>query len=335
MTRREFDIVPFRFRETNSWRTERPTSQTPSQARVAGLPVPGPWPAATRFDQLRQRSMDRILNRVEGGGLGADGTMIAPSRDARDLSGFPEFETLELEPPTSTPILSQGSRGPAVIDLQDRLAAAGFSPGAADGIFGSLTDAAVRSFQRAKDLAVDGIVGPLTWSALGAVGGASPGVSPPVSPGGDPTIEALNLTEPARSSAYLIKAKHPWVIFTSGRRDPARQASAMAGNIVSNRKWIEQTYADNPVSRAAQAWVDSHPEARTQQAIAAGLLGVFQGFSPAELGHLSYHLSGLAFDIHPVPSQLAAISTTIRSLPRLKEFLTKEGGLTIWHVGLA
>ena len=25
MTRREFDIVPFRFRETNSWRTERPT----------------------------------------------------------------------------------------------------------------------------------------------------------------------------------------------------------------------------------------------------------------------------------------------------------------------
>ena len=231
--------------------------------------------------------------------------------------------------------MSQGSRGPAVIDLQDRLAAAGFSPGAADGIFGSLTDAAVRWFQRAKDLAVDGIVGPLTWSALGAVGGASPGVSPPVSPGGDPTIEALNLTEPARSSAYLIKAKHPWVIFTSGRRDPARQASAMAGNVVSNRKWIEQTYADNPVSRAAQAWVDSHPEARTQQAIAAGLLGVFQGFSPAELGHLSYHLSGLAFDIHPVPSQLAAISTTIRSLPRLKEFLTKEGGLTIWHVGLA
>jgi len=209
MTRRGFDIVPFRFRETNSWGTERPTSQTPSQARAAGLPVPGPWPAATRFDQLRQRSMYRILNGVEGGGPGVDGTMIAPPRGARDLSEFPEFETLELESPTSTPILSQGSRGSTVFDLQDRLAAAGSSPGAADGIFGSLTDAAVRSFQRAKDLTVDGIVGPLTWSALGAVGGVSPGASPPVSPGLDPTIEALDLTEPARSSAYLIKAKHP------------------------------------------------------------------------------------------------------------------------------
>jgi len=293
------------------------------------------WPAATRSEQLRHRSIYRVPNRVEGGGLGVEGSISVPPRGARDLSELYEFATLELESPTSTPILSQGSRGAAVIDLQGRLAAAGFSPGAADGIFGSLTDATVRSFQRARGLAVDGVVGPLTWAALGAVGRMSPGTSPPVSPGVDPTIEALNLAEPARSSAYLIKAKHPWVIFTSGRRDPARQASAMAGNVVSSRKWIEQTYADNTVSRAAQAWVDNHPEARTQQAIAAGLLGVFRGFSPAELGHLSYHLSGLAFDIHPVPSQLAAISTTIRSLPRLKEFLTKEGGLTIWHVGFA
>jgi peptidoglycan hydrolase-like protein with peptidoglycan-binding domain len=335
MTGREFDIVPFRFQETSAWGTERRTGQTQCQAGAARLPVHGPWPAATRFDQLRRRSMYRTLNTIEGGGLGVDGTMSAAPRGARDLSETREFETLELESPTSTPILSQGSRGPAVTDLQGRLAAAGFSPGAADGIFGSLTDAAVRSFQRARDLAADGIVGPLTWAALGVVGGSSPPTSPPVRPGTDPTIEALNLAEPARSSAYLIKAKHPWVIFTSGRRDPARQASAMAGNVVSNRKWIGQTYANNPVSRAAQAWVDKHPEARTQQAIAAGLLGVFQGFSPADLGRLSYHLSGLAFDIHPVPSQLAAISSTIRKLPRLKEFLTKEGGLTIWHVGLA
>lgn len=60
---------------------------------------------------------------------------------------------------------------------------------------------------------------------------------------------------------------------------------------------------------------------------------MFKQFSPRDLGRLSYHLSGLAFDVKPEPSQAAAFWATVRSLPGLKEHFDKEGGLTIWHVG--
>jgi hypothetical protein len=65
------------------------------------------------------------------------------------------------------PVIRRGSRGQPVSNAQSRLARAGFSPGPIDGMFGQMTDAAVRAFQRARGLTVDGIVGPQTWGALG------------------------------------------------------------------------------------------------------------------------------------------------------------------------
>jgi GH24 family phage-related lysozyme (muramidase) len=64
------------------------------------------------------------------------------------------------------PVLRLRSRGEPVKRLQAALAGKGFSPGPADGDFGPKTERAVREFQRAKGLAVDGIVGPQTWAAL-------------------------------------------------------------------------------------------------------------------------------------------------------------------------
>lgn len=56
-----------------------------------------------------------------------------------------------------------GSRGADVVTLQKRL---NLQP---DGIFGLLTDEAVREFQKANGLTVDGIVGAKTWAKLGTL----------------------------------------------------------------------------------------------------------------------------------------------------------------------
>ncbi len=71
--------------------------------------------------------------------------------------------------PTGTispwPLVRQGDQHHPVPTLQYLLRARGHSI-TVDGIFGPQTDATVRGFQQQKGLAVDGIVGPDTWSAL-------------------------------------------------------------------------------------------------------------------------------------------------------------------------
>jgi hypothetical protein len=96
----------------------------------------------------------------------------------------------EFEFESSRPTLRRGSRGDAVVELQRKLSAAGFSPGPIDGVFGSMTDSAVRSFQRARALVVDGIVGPLTWGALDAGSGGSVTPRPPATSSGTWQIPA-------------------------------------------------------------------------------------------------------------------------------------------------
>ncbi|HAJ60428.1 MAG TPA: peptidoglycan-binding protein [Cyanobacteria bacterium UBA8543] len=64
-------------------------------------------------------------------------------------------------------LLKEGSSGPVVKQLQQRLQEKGFNPGSIDGVFGLGTKAAVRAFQKANGLEPDGMVGQQTWKALG------------------------------------------------------------------------------------------------------------------------------------------------------------------------
>jgi peptidoglycan hydrolase-like protein with peptidoglycan-binding domain len=94
--------------------------------------------------------------------------------------------TLSAASSPSQPTLKLGSSGASVKTLQQALANAGFSPGSVDGQFGPKTAAAVKSFQSAKGLVADGIVGPKTWAKLTA----APSAPAPSAPGGSgPTLK--------------------------------------------------------------------------------------------------------------------------------------------------
>jgi peptidoglycan hydrolase-like protein with peptidoglycan-binding domain len=70
-----------------------------------------------------------------------------------------------ITPTANTPVMGLGALGDLVVWAQEHLATAGYTI-PIDGDFGPETQAAVESFQAAKGLAVDGIVGPATWGAL-------------------------------------------------------------------------------------------------------------------------------------------------------------------------
>ena len=81
-----------------------------------------------------------------------------------------EFDVGESEPSTDDPTLRNCDHGTAVTRLQQALKNLGFDPGPVDGSFGIKTDAAVRKYQAARGLKVDGIVGPKTWAKIHADG---------------------------------------------------------------------------------------------------------------------------------------------------------------------
>lgn len=100
-----------------------------------------------------------------------------------------------FSPASAAPTLRVGARGQAVADLQRRLTAAGFDPGGVDGSFGPRTLAAVRAYQAARGLEVDGVVGPQTWGSLR--GASAP--TPPPAASGSPTLRFGARGEAVRS----------------------------------------------------------------------------------------------------------------------------------------
>ncbi len=98
-------------------------------------------------DSLTFRMVDLLLFACKG-----SAALLNPLGD----DGTPAIEVIEL---------NRGDKSPFVEIMQHLLRARGFGL-TADGVFGKVTEKAVRTFQGNQGIGVDGIVGPVTWSRL-------------------------------------------------------------------------------------------------------------------------------------------------------------------------
>lgn len=170
----------------------KPLSLTPTFVAVTtgqaadylvGTAVGSGWPTLTRgpnpsWPKATVRSLQYLLN-AQGADLGVDG-VFGPLTDAAVRSfqtahGLAADGTVAGQSwPALITGLSRGMSGQAVRAVQDQLNSRGARL-AVDGIFGSLTQRSLFSFQHAVGLGVDGIVGPVTWRKL--LSGAVPPIA--------------------------------------------------------------------------------------------------------------------------------------------------------------
>ncbi len=95
--------------------------------------------------------------------------VMAAERSPEGKEALKRFDaTLKAQSPTSSSTGSNSLQNANVRTSQDQLTALGFDTGGSDGIAGPKTAAAVRAFQEANGLTVDGIIGPQTLRALEA-----------------------------------------------------------------------------------------------------------------------------------------------------------------------
>lgn len=144
----------------------------------------------------------------------------APLLASRDTLGFakiyngsgePEVYAAKLESwlrklggGASPVVLRLGARGPEVRKLQEALALLGYMPAVEiDDAFGPGTDAAVRRWQAASGLTVDGVVGARSWAELSAA--KPPAVQQSAQPGLDLTAVGGKIAAGAGAVTATVK----------------------------------------------------------------------------------------------------------------------------------
>ena len=109
---------------------------------------------------MTEMSADRIRSFQQERGLTVTGELNEATKQALEEARWKLGDrSLYLQP---SPMM----RGDDVAALQSRLTEMGFNCGRVDAIFGEMTEAAVKEFQKSAGIKVDGKCGPATIIAL-------------------------------------------------------------------------------------------------------------------------------------------------------------------------
>ncbi len=190
------------------------------------------WEAQGTIDTLPTNSKGLVLHRVVNGvtehtaiclgdgteaeALGHQYGVVRRSMIGRSFTHWAKFRGLDEEEETTMPdipttpvdrthdTIRKDAKGPTVAEMQGRLIRYGIIVNGnqikADGIFGPITETALKTFQGLNALTVDGVCGPATWALLLK----DPDVTPPADDVYTVTVPGLTL---AQADAML--AAHP------------------------------------------------------------------------------------------------------------------------------
>lgn len=258
-----------------------------SPGPVDGITGPRTRAAIRRFQARRHLAVDGIAGPRTRRALGRRGR---PSLGSRPLRA--------------------GAAGFDVAALQFLLSSRGFGPGGFDGGFGPRTRDAVRRFQRAAGLAVDGIAGPATLGALR-----------------HRRLAAASPTGPVRFLRPLAGAIGDGFGFPGGRRHTGLDFPAGAGTAIGAAGRGEVAYAGYNSGGYGNLVVVRHRlgyetwyahlsrfAAAVGQAVAGGTVLGFVGSTGRTTGpHLHFEVRRFGTPIDPVPLLLSAVSVSRRA----------------------
>ena len=155
----------------------RYTQQRLAELKYFTKDISGQFDAATQtavkaFQRKNNLSVDgavgpkTIAALFSDNAIAADAEIIQPPAEEPEQPSVPVDPEQPEEDVVLTRTLRQGDSGDDVAYMQRRLIELGYLTGTADGKFGASTLAAVKAFQKANGLTVDGVAGTKTFGVL-------------------------------------------------------------------------------------------------------------------------------------------------------------------------